>query len=91
MTDEWTVVLTVARLVVLGLGVATTAISFRAYRRRRVRYLRDASVGFALVTVGVFVEGVLFQLTSLSLTQVHVVESVAISLGLLVLLRSFVR
>ncbi|MFT4922647.1 MAG: hypothetical protein ACI8XM_001865 [Haloarculaceae archaeon] len=91
MAEVWSVVLVLARLAVLGLGVLTTAISFRAYRRNGARYLRDASLGFAIMTVGVFVEGVLFQVAPLSLTQVHVVESVAIALGFVVLLRSFLQ
>lgn len=72
------------------LGVATT-ISFRAYRRERIRYLRDATVGFGFITLGVLVEGLLFQFTPLTLTQVHVVESLAFAIGLAVLLRSFLQ
>ena len=89
--DSWLVVLVVARVAVLALGVATTAISYRAYRRAGAGYLLEATVAFGLITVGVLVEGVLYQFTSLTLAQVHVVESVTIGLGFLVLLRSFVR
>lgn len=91
MVDSWTVVLAIARLGLLALAMATTAISFRAYRRTKARYLRDATVGFGVMTVGVFLEGLLFQFTSIGLTQVHVIESVAIGLGFLILLRSFLR
>jgi hypothetical protein len=80
-----------ARLVVLALGVATTLLAVRAYRRQRTRYLRDASLGFGLMTVGVFLEGVLYQLVGLGLTEVHLVESLAIAAGFAVLLVSFVR
>ncbi|MCU4719501.1 DUF7521 family protein [Halapricum hydrolyticum] len=55
----------------------------------RARYLRDATVGFGFITVGVLVEGFLYQLTDLTLTQVHVVESVVLVCALGVLLRSF--
>lgn len=89
MTDPWTVSLAVVRVLLLLLGVATTAISYRAYRRQRTRYLRDATIGFGLITLGVLLEGFLFQLTSLTLTQVHIVESLALAVGLAVLLRSF--
>ena len=91
MSDAWTVGLAVARVLTLLLGIATTVISFRAYRRTGTRYLRDATMGFAIITVGVFVEGALYQLTAITLTQVHVVESVAISLGFVILLRSFLQ
>ncbi|MFB6195461.1 MAG: hypothetical protein ABEI80_04765 [Haloplanus sp.] len=91
MVDLWTGVLVASRIAVLLLGAATVAISFRAYRRTGARYLRDATLGFGVMTVGVFIEGALYQLTPIGLTQVHVVESVAIGLGFVVLLRSFLR
>jgi hypothetical protein len=91
MADGWSVALTVARVSVLLLGVAATFVSFRAYRSVRTRYLRDAAIGFAVITIGVFIEGVLFQFTPLSLVQVHLVESLAIAVGFVALLRSFVR
>jgi hypothetical protein len=91
MTDRWQVVLVVARVAVFVLAVATTAISYRAFKRSRSRYLRDATLGFGIITVGVFVEGVLYQLLNVSLTVVHIVESVAIALGFVLLLRSLLR
>lgn len=91
MVDFWTGILIAARIAVLLLGVATTAISFRAYRRTKARYLRDATLGFGVMTFGVFVEGVLYQLTPIGLTQVHIIESVAIGLGFVILLRSFLQ
>lgn len=91
MTRLAPIVLTGARLLVLALGLATTLVAFRAYRRQRTRYLRDASLGFGLMTVGVFVEGVLYQFVGMGLTEVHLVESLAIAAGFAVLLSSFLR
>lgn len=91
MTDNWELALFAVRVLLLLLGVATTAVSFRAYRRDGTRYLRDATVGFGLITLGVLVEGFLYQLTGMTLTQVHVAESVALVCGFAVLLRSFLR
>lgn len=88
MTDGTHLALGVVRAVVFLLGVAVTATAARAYHRVGERYLRDAAVAFGIVTVGVLIEGVLFQFTSLDLTAVHLVESVAIGVGFLVLLRS---
>jgi hypothetical protein len=90
VTDT-TLALTVVRAMVLVLGLATTTVAFRAYRRQGSRYLRDATLGLGIITAGVLVEGVLFRLASLDLTTVHLVESVAIGLGFLVLLSSFLR
>lgn len=91
MTASTTLVLAAVRLVVFGLGMAITYYSFAAYRRTGARYLRDASIGFAIITVGVFIEGALFELAGLDLAVVHVIESVAIGLGFLVLLLSLRR
>lgn len=89
MIDGWGIALIGVRVLLLLLGLATTAISFRAYARVRTRYLRDATLGFGFITLGVLVEGFLYQLTGLTLTQVHIIESVALACGLGVLLRSF--
>lgn len=91
MTYGWEVTLIGVRVILLLLGVATTAISFRAYRHEQTRYLRDATIGFGFITLGVLIEGFLYQFTRLTLTQVHIAESVALAFGLAVLLRSFVR
>lgn len=89
MTRHWDIALVAVRVLLLVVGLATTAISFRAYRREGTRYLRDATLGFGFITLGVLIEGFLYQFTGLTLTQVHVAESVALVLGLGALLRSF--
>ncbi|MFB6104158.1 MAG: hypothetical protein ABEJ57_03615 [Halobacteriaceae archaeon] len=91
MGDHWTTALVAVRVLLFLVGAGTTLIAYRAYRRRPSPYLRDATLGFGFITVGVFVEGVLYQWTTLSLTQVHIVESLALGVGFLVLLRSFLR
>ncbi|MFB6130006.1 MAG: hypothetical protein ABEJ28_04190 [Salinigranum sp.] len=91
MIDPWLLALIAARVALFGVGTSTTAISYRAYRRERTRHLRDATLGFGLVTVGVLIEGVLYQFTALGLEQVHLVESIAIGAGFVVLLRSFLK
>lgn len=91
MTDAWGIGLVVVRVLLLVVSLATTAISFRAYRRERTQYLRDATIGFGFITLGVLIEGILYQLTDLTLTQVHVAESVALVCGFSVLLWSFLR
>lgn len=91
MTETSTLILTAVRLIVLGLGVGITYVSFKAYRRNRSRYLRDASLGFGIITVGVFIEGVLYEFGGLDLTTVHIVESVAVGVGFIVLYISLRR
>lgn len=88
---ETTTVLVLVRIVVLLLGVLITYYSLEAYRRTGAYYLRDASIGFGIITFGVLVEGVLFEIGGLDLAVVHIVESAAIGLGFLVLLVSLRR
>ena len=89
MTGHWELALIAVRVLLLGVGLVTTAISFRAYRQQQTRYLRDATLGFGFITFGVLIEGFLYQLTGLTLTQVHLTESIALVFGLSILLRSF--
>ncbi|WP_123538929.1 MULTISPECIES: DUF7521 family protein [Halobacteria] len=91
MTSGWEVTLIGVRVFLLLLGVATTTISFRAYRQEQTRYLRDATIGFGFITLGVLIEGFLYQFSALTLTQVHIAESVALVCGFTVLLWSFIR
>lgn len=91
MTGHWEVALVGIRTLLLVLGSATTVISFRAYRREQTRYLRNATIGFGFITLGVLIEGVLYEVTTLTLTQVHVAESIALACGFAVLLLSFIR
>lgn len=91
MTELTTLVLAVVRVVVLALGIAITYYSFVAYRRTQAMYLRNASLGFAIITLGVFIEGVLFELAGLDLAVVHIIESIAIGVGFLILLISLRR
>jgi hypothetical protein len=91
MFDTTTAVLVTVRLIVLVLGALITFYSFKAYRRTRTRYLRDASVGFGIITIGVFIEGVLFEFGGFDLALVHVIESIAIGIGFIVLLISLRR
>lgn len=89
--ESTTALLVAARVLVLVLGIAITFLSYRAYRRTRRRYMRDAAIGFAVITIGVFIEGFLFEVVGLNLEIVHITESVAIAIGLVILLFSLYR
>nr|WP_222845536.1 hypothetical protein [Natronomonas salsuginis] len=89
--DATTAILVVVRLLVLALGILITYYSFEAYRRTGTYYMRNAAIGFGIITLGVFIEGVLFEFAGVDLAVVHVIESVAIGLGFVVLLISLRR
>lgn len=85
VVDTPTLALSVIRFGVFLLGLGVTWVSYKAYRRTGERFLRTATIGFAVIAIGVFIEGVLFNFSTLDLTTVHIVESLAIGLGLLIL------
>jgi hypothetical protein len=89
--DATTAILVAVRLLVLALGILITYYSFEAYRRTGTYYMRNAAIGFGIITLGVFIEGVLFEFAGVDLAVVHVIESVAIGLGFVVLLISLRR
>lgn len=91
MVDGSTAVLSVFRTIVMAIGLGIAYLSYKAYRRTGSRYLRDASIGFAIVAFGVFIEGVLFELLGWDLVTVHIVNSVVIAIGFGVLLYSLLR
>lgn len=88
MVDVATAVLVVVRLLVLALGALITYYSLKAYRRTRTYYMRNTAIGFGIITLGVFIEGVLFEFGGFNLAVVHIIESVAIGIGFFVLLLS---
>ncbi|MFB6107728.1 MAG: hypothetical protein ABEJ82_02660 [Haloplanus sp.] len=78
-------VLAVIKTATLGLGGLITVLSYRAYRRTRAAPLRALSVGFALVTLGALLAGMVHQFTSLGLTYSVVLESTLTLLGFAVI------
>lgn len=80
------IALVIARVVVLSLGLLITYYSVQAYRRTGLPFMRTTAIGFAVISLGVFFEGLLFELLGLDLAIVHIVESVAIAIGFLILL-----
>lgn len=88
MTELALSLMLVSRLLVFALGAAITVLAVGAYRRRPSDYLRNAAVGFAIVTLGVFVEGALYHVVGVDLVTVHIVESLLVSAGFAVIIAS---
>jgi hypothetical protein len=59
---EW-VALSVLRLVLFGLALGLTLISFQAYRKQRTDRLQYAFIGFAFISMGVALMTLMAQLT----------------------------
>lgn len=91
MVNTTTTILLIVRLIVLALGVLITYYGFEAYRRTGTDNMRNAAIGFGIITIGVFIEGALHEFGRLNLDIAHLTESVAIGLGFVVLLISLRR
>ncbi|MDG5777437.1 hypothetical protein VB773_04440 [Haloarculaceae archaeon H-GB2-1] len=61
--------LVLMRLVVFGLSLGITLISFQSYRKRESKRLQYAFVGFAFISMGVAVSSILAQLPMGSLPE----------------------
>lgn len=88
MTELSMTLMIASRILVLALGLVITVLGVRAYRRKRAAHLRNAAIGFGIVTLGVFVEGGLYHAAGYDLVTVHIVESLVVSVGFIVILDS---
>jgi hypothetical protein len=77
--------LVAAKVTVLLLGTAIALLSYLAYRRNGGSIMLALSAGFALIALGSFLEGLLFELLRWDLATVHLVESVFVLAGLVTL------
>lgn len=89
--DGGTALLAAIRIVVLFLGLSIAFLSYRAYRRTESKYLGHAAIGFTIVSLGVFVEGVLYEFLDWGIVTVHIVESSLVAIGFAVLLYSLLE
>lgn len=78
----------IAKAVSLGLGALVTYFSYRAYRRTRAPPLRALAVGFALVTVGALVGGLIDLFVEVDRSVALVTESGFSAVGFAVIVYS---
>ncbi len=79
------------KLLVVVFGSAVVFAAYGAYRRTESIRMLFVSIGFALVTLGSLVEGILFELLGYNLMEAHIVESTLVLVGLLTLIYSLKR
>lgn len=91
MIDIPTLALAIVRTIVLLLGFSIAYLSYKAYIRTGSPYLRNASIGFTVVAIGVFIEGVLYEVLAWDLYTAHIIESMLVAVGFGILLYSLIR
>lgn len=77
-----TILLAAAKVLVLLLGASVAALALLAYRRSGEQLMLFLGIGFCLLALGSFVEGLLFEVFRWELFDAHILESVFILAGL---------
>lgn len=80
--------LVVAKLAVLTLGLLVSAMAFQGYRRYGSTAMAYLAIGFALISVGTVIEGLLFELADLDIFLASTIQTVIAASGMLVILYS---
>lgn len=76
------------KLVVLTVGFFIAFQAYRGYVRHGSVAMRYLSVGFAFISVGTVVEGLLFEFTGLNIFLAGVIQTIISALGMLIILYS---
>ncbi|WP_049924516.1 DUF7521 family protein [Halopiger djelfimassiliensis] len=82
---ETALALAVVKTLVLVVGGIITYFAFKAYRRTRQRALGYLAAGFGLVTLGLVLAGMLYELLEVPLTLGILLESLLVLAGFLVI------
>ncbi|SEW28356.1 DUF7521 family protein [Natrinema salifodinae] len=82
---ETTLALAVVKTLVLVVGSVITYFAFKAYRRTRQRALGYLAIGFGLVTLGLVLAGMLYELLAVPLAMGILLESLLVLAGFLVI------
>ncbi|QFU82400.1 DUF7521 family protein [Natronorubrum aibiense] len=82
---EIALLLAAVKTLVLVVGSAITYFAFKAYRRTRQRALGYLAGGFGLVTLGLVLAGLLYELLGMQLAMGILLESLLVLAGFLVI------
>lgn len=82
---EVALALAVVKTLVLVVGSVITYFAFKAYRRTRQRALGYLAGGFGLVTLGLVLAGMLYELLEVQLAMGILLESLLVLAGFLVI------
>lgn len=80
--------LVIAKLVTMVIGLVIAATAYRGYRRTGSRSMRLLGIGFAIISVGAVIEGLLFDVFHVSIFWSGTVQTSVVAIGMLVVLYS---
>ncbi|WP_121743723.1 DUF7521 family protein [Natronorubrum halophilum] len=79
------IILTVVKTLILLVGGVITFFAYKAYRRTRQRALGYLAAGFGLVTLGLVLAGLLYELLEVPLMTGILLESLLMLAGFLII------
>jgi uncharacterized membrane-anchored protein len=82
------IALVTAKVIALLLGLIIAAQAYRGYRRHGSWPMLYLAVGFAVISVGTAVEGILFELMGVPIQTASAVQTAFVTVGMLVVLYS---
>lgn len=80
--------LVIAKVVTMVIGLVIAATAYRGYRRSGRESMWYLAVGFAIISVGSVIEGVLFDVLHFSIFWAGTVQTGIVAVGMLVILYS---
>jgi hypothetical protein len=80
--------LVVAKLVTVVLGLAIAVTAYRGYHRHGAWPMLYLAVGFAIISVGSVVEGLLFDVLAMPLRDAGAIQAAIVAVGMVVVLYS---
>ncbi|MFC7130514.1 DUF7521 family protein [Haloferax chudinovii] len=75
--------LIVAKLVTMVLGFLIAYQAYRGYRRNHSRPMLYVAIGFVLISFGAVIEGLLFDVVGLTLSDSGTVATIIVAVGML--------
>ena len=87
-TLEITLAVAIVKTLVLVVGGVIAYFAFKAYRRTRQQALGYLAAGFGLVTLGLVLAGMLYEILGVSFATGVLLESLLVLAGFLVIARS---
>jgi hypothetical protein len=80
--------LVIAKAVTMVIGLLIAGTAYRGYRRSGSESMRYLAVGFAIISIGAVIEGVLFDVLHFSIFWAGTVQTSVVAVGMLVVLYS---
>lgn len=80
--------LIIVKLITMVIGFVIAATAYRGYRRNHSKSMLYLAIGFAIISIGAVIEGILFDVLQFSIFWAGTVQTSIVAVGMLVILYS---